>query len=81
MSLQELFRNALKLEQFEKVATAAGYRNFSRRGNFYCVSELNIFAAGWFTAMKNIVDAVTNPFPAASSDVSGIDLERVAECI
>ncbi|MEG0063070.1 MAG: hypothetical protein RR740_00555 [Pseudomonas sp.] len=55
MSLQTLFQDKNALARFELKAQAAGYRNFSRRGQFYCLSDLNTFAAGFIAATKGMV--------------------------
>lgn len=59
MSLQELFRNAKQLEEFERAALKAGYKNFEKRGSLYCLSDLNTFAQGYAIghkqALKNVV--------------------------
>lgn len=58
MSLQELFHNAKQLEAFERVALEAGYRNFSKCGRLYCLSDLNVFAAGYVAAKKEALKNV-----------------------
>lgn len=72
MNLQELFRNAKQLEAFERAALEAGYKNFSKRGGFYNLSDLNIFASGYLACLKSL------PKP---EKVHVIDVERVASCI
>lgn len=68
MSLQGLFRSAKQIEDFERVAINAGYRNFSRRGAFYCHSDLNTFAAGYLAGLKQ-------------NSAQVIDVEQVAACV
>lgn len=72
MSLQELFRNAKQLEAFERAAVKAGYRNFSKRGSLYCLSDLNIFAAGYAAAMENVV-----VFTDGESRLSDLNLKEM----
>lgn len=72
MSLQELFHNAKQLEAFERVALEAGYRNFSKRGRLYCLSDLNVFATGYVAgqkeALKNVI-VVGDGMSEAESDL------------
>ncbi|ATW58053.1 hypothetical protein CNR34_00120 [Pseudomonas phage nickie] len=72
MSLQELFRNARQLEQFEQSARDQGFTNFGKRGGFYNLSDLNIFASGYLACLKSL------PKPEKAHV---IDVERVASCI
>lgn len=39
--------------KFEEAARVAGHRNFTRRGDLYCVSDLNILAAGFCMAVAD----------------------------
>jgi hypothetical protein len=55
MSLQKLFQDKKALEVFEKAALSEGFTVFTKRGQFYCLSDLNVFARGWLAAMKNVV--------------------------
>lgn len=52
MSLHELFRNASLLESFENKARSEGFNQFQKRGSYYCVSDLNLFAAGFMVGVN-----------------------------
>lgn len=52
MSLQKLFQDKKALEVFEKAALKEGYKVFTKRGQFYCQSDLNLFAVGYLYGME-----------------------------
>uniref|UniRef100_A0AAU6W0N5 Uncharacterized protein n=1 Tax=Pseudomonas phage Nican01 TaxID=3138540 RepID=A0AAU6W0N5_9CAUD len=71
MSLQELFRSAKQLEAFERVALEAGYKNFNKRGALYCLSDLNVFAAGYVAGQKQALkEAMVYGEPAVGVSVA-----------
>lgn len=55
MSLQKLFQDKKALEVFEQAARDGGFTVFTKRGQLYCLSDLNIFAAGWMAHRKTVV--------------------------
>lgn len=65
MSLQELFRSAEQLAQFEQAARAQGFHKFNKRGGFYCHSELNTYAAGYLAGLKSKRDEVVRELASA----------------
>jgi hypothetical protein len=55
MSLQELFRTAAELEQFERIALQAGYKNFNKTGRYYNHADLNTFAQGYVAGRESLI--------------------------